>query len=69
MVRQQLADPAGRMRGQTRQDVRQINIRIVIIELDRLDQGHDYRAARLPARKEPANSQLLRPSATQRLRR
>lgn len=40
---QQFPDPGGRLRGQAREYVLQISIRIVAIEFGRLDQGHDSR--------------------------
>lgn len=55
---QQFIHPAVRMRRQPIQHVLQIGIRIMSIELGRLNQAHDGRP-RLPARTEPTKSQFL----------
>jgi hypothetical protein len=56
-MRQQLFDPAGRVRWQPLEHVLEVGVRIVPVELGRVHQAH-HRAARLPARRLPANSQF-----------
>jgi hypothetical protein len=61
-MRQQFTDASSRMRRQAREDVLQIGIRIVPVELGRLNQAH-VAAARLPARNEDADRQFFLPMA------
>jgi hypothetical protein len=44
-MRQQLVDCAGSLRGQALQDVLQVRVRVMPIELGRLDQARDRRRA------------------------
>ena len=65
-MRQQYVDVACQVRRQTREDVPDVRVKVVPVELGRLDQTHDGRSA-LARISVPANSQFLRTLAPRRI--
>ena len=65
-MQQQLINITGPLRRQAGQNVLQVNIRIMPVELGRLDQLISA-AARLPLRNDPAKSQFFLPRAQGRI--